>query len=106
MKKIWLKWFAIGAMVAAPIVVALILGGDKLCVLAKSIGLLGFIASVGIACFTNFGYGFGTQVGWSHVEQQPFTIPPVKRPKVGGFVTGFAAISFVAYASIIFGLSV
>lgn len=55
------------------------------------------LASLALALGTNFGRGYWKQVGWSDVEHRPFNIPPTPRPRLGGFTTGYAVLSCIAY---------
>ena len=61
--------------------------------------LLNFI----VAIASNFGRGYWSQAGWSHTLQQPWPIWPIKRPRIGGFTTGYAIVALVLfYGSFLF----
>lgn len=63
-------------------------------------GLSTFITLVA-ALGTNFGRGYRMRIGYSHLSREPFIIPPVPRPRLGGFVTGYALVGIVFYCAII-----
>jgi len=95
MRHIWLTWLAIGAVVAAPFAAMLVFGINRFSDIGQIVCILGFLASVATVGVTNFGRGYWSKAGWSHSEQAPWNIPPVKRPRIGGFATGFAVVTFV-----------
>lgn len=94
------KWFFIGLGVAAVMLLGLWIDGS----IAFAFFYITTAISFGIALGTNFGRGSWTTAGWSDIQQQPFPIPPVPRPRLGGFTTGYALLCGVAYYPVLFGL--
>lgn len=95
------KWFLIGMASAIPGVLLLVFQ------VSWDVGffltLLGGFACLAIAGITNFGRGYWTSAGYSHSLQRPWPIPPVKRPRIGGFATGYALLALPVFYTLIFG---
>ena len=83
------KWFGIGAGVAALFGTIAALSQWHVLILWLFLGF-GSMINFMIAIATNAGRGQWSQAGYSHVTREPFPIPPVLRPRLGGFATGYA----------------
>jgi hypothetical protein len=93
------KWLAFGITVASAIAGGLFLPATRN--FAFRMLFLGLFVSSIICGVTNFGKGYWTQAGWSHSQRQPWSIPPVRRPRLGGFALGFVATAYCVIVAIL-----
>jgi hypothetical protein len=96
------KWYLIGLLSS---IVVLMIGAfvPALEEPATAVFLFGGIVMMAIALSINFGRGYWSKEGWSHMEQAPFNIPPNPRPRLGGFATGYATpMSLILVGGIVY----
>ena len=85
------KWFFIGAASVVPFILMVML--HFLVPVGVLAIYLGFLSSLIVACMTNCGKGLWTYEGYSHSLQGPWPIAPIRRPRLGGFATGYCTAS-------------
>ena len=94
------KYFFIGAVSVMPFV--LMVHFSFMAPIGRIGVVLGCLASQAIVGLTNFCRDYWTYEGYSNSLQSPWPIEPTQRPRIGGFATGFAAISFLTILAVMF----
>jgi hypothetical protein len=94
--KVWITWFFFGAAVAAALAMKTFFGFDETQMACETLGGIIFFMSIVAAILTRAGVGHEVHTAYRNgTIVRPFVIPPVRRPRIGGFSVGYSLATVI-----------